>query len=161
MVLFLHGGAGGTSGCPCREQLVSKDTTGLCAIGPYSQRIFVFGLHGFLICGGMSSQWNLVTLKGRFMLYGGIQKECYSSKDCRWYDPDSDDDMSVSMMEFTGVTAFNNQIFVLGGNDGGNSFYSNIESYDTTEDKWKVMASLTLPYGRCRFTAVAMGTQQT
>ena len=64
-------------------------------------------------------------------------------------------------MLFIGVTAFNNQIYVLGGNDGGNSFYSNIEMYDVSEDDWKIMTSLTLPYGRCRFTAVAMGTQQT
>ncbi|CAG2250529.1 KLHL2_3 [Mytilus edulis] len=115
-----------------------------------------------------SSKWTGY-LEREVYAVGGITEGVYSSKDLECYDLDRCMDMSVSndgiqidVDHFpTGVTAFNNQIFVLGGNDGGNSFYSNIESYDTTEDKWKVMASLTLPYGRCRFTAVAMGTQQT
>lgn len=68
---------------------------------------------------------------------------------------------SKNLSLISGVTAFNNKIFVLGGNDGGNSFFSNIEVYDINEDKWNIMTSLTLPYGRCRFTTVAMGTQQT
>lgn len=59
-----------------------------------------------------------------------------------------------------GITTFGSKIYVLSGHDGENSFYPNIEVYDIETDEWTVLPHLTLPYGRCRFTCVAMGTKQ-
>lgn len=59
-----------------------------------------------------------------------------------------------------GVTTIGNKIYVLSGHDGENSFFSSIEVYDTETSRWSELPILTLPYGRCRFTCVAMDTKQ-
>lgn len=65
-----------------------------------------------------------------------------------------------SFFNIIGVTTIGNKIYVLSGHDGENSFFSSIEVYDTETSRWSELPILTLPYGRCRFTCVAMDTKQ-
>lgn len=63
-------------------------------------------------------------------------------------------------LNILGVTTIGNKIYVLSGHNGENSFFSSIEVYDTETTRWSELPILTLPYGRCRFTCVAMDTKQ-
>lgn len=106
----------------------------------------------------------LVCVKGKIYAIGGTIENLYATRDVYRYDLEKNIWVPLQHMienRFDpGITTFGSKIYVLSGHDGENSFYPNIEVYDIETDEWTVLPHLTLPYGRCRFTCVAMGTKQ-
>ncbi|XP_048774657.1 kelch-like protein 3 isoform X2 [Ostrea edulis] len=106
----------------------------------------------------------LVSVKGVLYAVGGILDNSYASRELMSYDMEGDTWTLLPQMKETrydpGVTTMGSKIYVLSGHDGENSFFSSIEVYDTDTSRWSELPILTLPYGRCRFTCVAMDTKQ-